>query len=210
MSGSWRGAERTITLLEGRGVKGTLTDVAYDDGRRDVAFAAHGREVTYFFDAAFDASGTETSRQAGLLLDNLGRGRGAEYLAHAFGQHVQRGKTYRAQIELTQAEYTEIRELLLDDLHRNTPLTDTDIDLLRAGTDGGPDPPAGISMPVPTPKRSVRGAIIDHPEVDYFLTDRRLRSLGSYPIAKAFVAIRASSPHTVLPGAVRLRAIPTR
>ncbi len=175
------------TLLEGRAVNGTHTEVSYNDGSREVSGLIEEGGVSTFANATYDPSGRETSRESGLLLDAVDSSYGGS-LGAAFGEPTQ-DIAYDAQLQFSPQQYGQLRDRAIDGLADSGLYSDEQIQALRDGPDANGNFP-GFD---PFTGNPVTDQLLNHTNVDDFLNSPAIRFGGPTTVADGLVRIWAGT-----------------
>ncbi len=177
---------------------GTLTEVTYNDGRREVSGIVEGSSVSVFREQTFDADGRRTSEQSGLILDDYND----SYNGNArtvFGESPGSARN-DVQIEFTPDEYEELRERVIESVSINEEQAE--------GYRRGPDEEGIFTLADGSIKETpgfdaFTDAILRNPDVESFLFDPGVRGpkSGADPILEALVSVyNNNSEAGTLPG----------
>ncbi len=175
---------------------GSVTEVIYNDGRREVSGIVHGSGTSVFREQSFDADGRRSGDQTGLILDDYHESYNAN-VERVFGQDPGSSRN-DAQIELSPAQYRELRDRVID----ATAIDSAQAEAFRRGPDdqGNFTADDGSIGTVPH-YDAFTDAIIANPDVDEFFFDPRIRTGGSSTVIDALINVYNDNPEAgALPG----------
>ncbi len=183
-------------LIPGGSGTGSNTEIIYNNGEREILGRAYGDGVGFFANTTYDASGNQTSRQSGLLLDEVDASRGAA-LADAFGQNAD-NTSLDFQLELSQTEYDQLRERAIDSVVAGRNLSEEDAELLRGG-------PEALGDDFSSPSNRVLQALINNNDVNDFLIDPDIHLHGPDAVVEGFLSIQTlTDDQGALPGSAQI------
>ncbi len=166
------------SILPGQSVDGSLTEVTFADGRRELTGTVVEDGVTLFAETSFSAGGQMVDRRTGIVLDGVDQSFGG-LLGESFGVDSQ-NVAHDAQVVIGAQEFDQWRERALDTLGRQgfDPAT---VDAIRNGQISGYD--------LPSTGNPVVNSLLGAQNVDEFLADPQLRLGNSNTLVNGLVGM---------------------
>jgi Flp pilus assembly pilin Flp len=164
------------------------TDVLRPDGSHEMTWIVHEKGIGVFETKTLAPDGRAIRGQSGLLLDGVDPSYG-HAIGEAYGVRSE-DKPYDLQLEMSQADYTALRNRAIDWMDGHTELSDARVaELRRKGSDPGPT------------INPVVDAIVQHTDANEFFADVKLRKDGPSNVTEWLLGLYTrTSERGPLPG----------